>query len=134
MRNFKGVETDVFEEYLDNMEHIWGVPMIEGECNLFTLNDFDITYYKDREKYIMEVECSYDFHTIRETSSYLRNILNKFTKWMKDNGYNTERKIDFKTLFYQGVSIQSEFDSIEDLYAAFIMFVDYYISGISYVC
>ena len=134
MRSFKSVETDGFEDCLENIEHIWGVPMVEGECSLFTMNDFDVTYYKDRKKYVMEVECAYDFHTKRDIVCYLRSILDKFSRWMKESGYNTEKKIDFNTLFYQGVSIQSEFDSIEDLYAAFAMFVDYYMSGICYVC
>lgn len=116
-----------WEDCFNNLEHIWGIPSSGTECNIFTLNDFDITYLKDRKKYIMELESIYDFETSDDERKYIVDICNKFTDWMDEKGYNRYKKLDFYDLFCKNCSIKSEFDTIEDLYAVFAMLVRTYI-------
>ena len=116
-----------WEDCFNNMEHVWGIPAEGIDCNLFTLNDFDITYYKNIGKYIMEIETIYDFDSPDAERRYLVNICNKFTDWMDENGYNTYKKLLFSDLFNKNLSIKSEFDTIEDLYAVFAMLVRTYV-------
>lgn len=116
-----------WEDCFNNLEHIWGIPSSGTDCNLFTLNDFDITYLKDKQKYIMELETIYDFESPEAEREYLVNICNQFTDWMQENGYNTYKKLSFSDLFHKNYSIKSEFDTIEDLYAVFAMLVRTYV-------
>lgn len=127
MSDFSQDKINGWEDCFKNLEHVWGIPSSGTDCSMFTLNDFDITYLKDRKKYIMELESVYDFETPEFERKYLVDICNKFTDWMNEKGYNTYKKLSFNDLFYKNYSINSEFDTIEDLYAVFAMLVRTYI-------
>lgn len=86
---------------------------------LSTINDFDIIYDKNKKKYIMSIETIHKFKNgVDGEQEYLDNILNKFTQWMLENNYNIEKNV-FYEIFTNGNNINTEFDSIETLYATF---------------
>lgn len=111
----------------DSQKLIWGIKSCDdwsdSPCNLLTMNDFEIVYLKDKKKYIFSVETIYEFKEGYEgETAYLKNILDKFTNWMKENGYHTERKI--RIWQFGKVNLNCEFDSIEDVYATFRYMVE----------
>lgn len=115
------------EEFESKHEFIWGIPAYNEECNLSTINDFEIIYHKDEQKYTMFIETIYEFVNPEEEKNYLIDVCDKFTDWMDEKGYDRYKKISFNDLFYKGYSHDSEFDSIEDLYATFAMLVRTYV-------
>lgn len=122
-----------WENSLDDMEFIWGIKsgddLCNCECNLYTMNDFCITYFKNTKKYAMSVETIYLFENKNDERKYIKSILDKFTTWMSDNNYDTSKKLSMVDLFTEGVNINTEFDSIEDLYATFKIYADTFIGG-----
>lgn len=122
-----------WEDCLDDTEFIWGIKsgddLYNCECNLFTMNDFDIMYFKDAKKYAMSVETIYQFEHKDDERKYIRFILDNFTKWMTDNHYNISKELSMVDLFTEGVNINTEFDNIEDLYATFKIYANAFIGG-----
>jgi hypothetical protein len=55
---------------------------------------------------------------------YPESCLDAFTKFMVDNGYNTEVKPHWSNVFGKGMS--EDFDSIEECYAMFKLLVNGY--------
>lgn len=113
----------------DTWQFIWGIKSSDDvldahQANLYTLNDFDICYNKQTNKYIMNIETIYKFDEgIKGEHKYMLNILQKFTQWMKNNNYKTNYAIRIYDVFTEGKNAQSEYDSIEELYAYFKLFV-----------
>lgn len=64
-------------------------------------------------------ECPYWFKSNKDTRY-------AFTDWMFDNNYSVDKKIDFHHIFTNGVSLNDEFDSIEEAYATFAFLVHGY--------
>ena len=58
--------------------------------------------------------------------------LNKFTKWMKEQGYNTNSTLnpygDMYEIFSDGININTKFDTIEDAYRTFKLLVNGYLT------
>ena len=111
----------------EDFKFIFGIisydDLTSDKPNLLTMNDFDVIYDKKKKKYFMSVETSYTFvEGVKGERKYLNLILDKFTEWMKDNNYGIERNV-FYELFTEGYNINTEFDSIEVLYATFKCFV-----------
>lgn len=106
-----------------DFEFIWGILSkddISGakQAGLYTMNDFDIIYWTEDNSYSFEVETIYDISK-QWQEEYLKNILNKFTDWMKANQYDTEYHLDYYQIF-------TNFDrsvSISELYAKFKLLV-----------
>lgn len=103
------------------MKLVWGIKsgddLSGSQCNLFTMNDFDITYFKKEEKYVLGVELVYLFKDYNAEKEYFNWILDKFTEWMEQNGYDTTRQI--KVWQFGSIDLTTEYDSIEDVYAGF---------------
>lgn len=120
------------EEVENKYEFIWGIKsgddLCNSECNLLTMNDFEIIYLKYEQKYTMFLETIYEFVSPEEEKNYLADICDKFTDWMDENGYDRYKKLSLNDLFYKNYSMESEFDSIEDLYATFAMLVRTYMT------
>lgn len=114
----------------DEMTLIWGIKSDDDftntKCTLATMNDFDIIYLKKRKKYIIGLETIYKFSNESFERTYLVKILAAFTDWMFDNNYSVDKKIDIHHIFTNGVSLNDEFDSIEEAYAAFAFLVHGY--------
>ena len=56
--------------------------------------------------------------------SYMRNLLNKFTEFMEENGYSTQHELSLGKVFTNGLDINTHFHTIEECYAAFKMLVN----------
>ena len=117
-------KTKPFEEWQEKTKFIWGIKSqddpSDSESNLYTMNDFDIVYDRDRQVYRMGVETIYQFENGRKSEqAYIKNIFDKFTVWMQKQGYNTKLKLSLSDIFTTGMNVNSEFESIERLYAGY---------------
>ena len=121
----------------NDMKFIFGVMSWDDlssatEPNLLTMNDFDLIYLKDEKKYILGIETAYKFKDKQSEKEYLQELLNKFTKWMQDNGFNTDSSLnsygDMFEVFSGGININSHFDTIEDAYRTFKLLVNGYLT------
>lgn len=117
------------EDYTENdeLKHIWGVKsyfdLSMSKCNLMTMNDLDITYDKKKHKYLLGVETMAGFDSPADCKNYMNWLLEEFTKWMRDNNYNTDVVLDMYEVFSEGLNVNTEFDDIETLYATFKLLV-----------
>ena len=133
-RFIKQYEKDYINEYeTQNMKFIWGVKSWDDlssakSANLYTMNDIDLIYLKDENKYILGIETMFMFKEEKHKLNYLTGCLKAFTEFMKDNGYNTEIKPFWMDVFSYGWNINTHFDSIEDCYAMFKLLVNGYCS------
>ena len=93
-----------------DVKFIWGLKSLDDLCdcdaNLYTMNDLALIYLKDEDKYVLGLETIY--------------MLYNFTKFMENNEYDTTHEFSL----YEDISILNHFDSIEDAYAAFKMYVN----------
>lgn len=133
---------DWFDEFNDDctenkeMKFIWGLIACDdfsaSKPNLLTMNDIDLIYLKDENKYILEIETAYYFNNKQDKKKYLQYLLDKFTDWMVDNGYSTDSRLnpygDFIGLFSEGININTHFDTIEDAYKTFNILVNGYLT------
>lgn len=124
-------DIDDFDLYDDeNMQFIWGIKswddIISSGANLYTMNDIDLVYLKDKNKYVLGVETFYNFEREEDELNYYKRLLDSFTKFMVDNEYDTSKRPFCVSVF--AFNIDSEFDSIEDCYAMFKMLVNGYCS------
>lgn len=139
----KSAYNDLFEEVflgyyeyeydeLDNRVLIWGVPSSDSintiEPSIHTLNDLELIYHKDIQKYTLNVETLYLFKNREARYEYMQNLLDEFTNWMHKYKRSTNREISLCKVFTDGININSEFETIEDAYAIFKMLVNGYCS------
>lgn len=129
----KRYEKNYIDEYeTHNVKFIWGIKASdELTCeyaNLFTMNDIDLLYLKDKEKYVLSIELVYWFDTEEDVINYLKSCLQAFTEFMIENNYNMDKKPSWQDVFSDGCSISNEYDSIEDCYATFKLLVNGYCS------
>ena len=127
-------ENEYYEDYYEdpcedeNMKFIWGVKswdnLSSSDACLYTMNDIDLIYLKDEDKYILGIETIYWFKTEEDKINYLRGCLKAFTEFMTENGYDTEKKPSWWNVFGDGIN--THFDSIEDCYAMFKLLVNGY--------
>lgn len=107
-----------------DMKFIWGLKSLDDLCdcdaNLYTMNDLDLIYLKDEDKYILGLETIYMFTPEEGKYEYLQDLLYNFTKFMENNEYDTTHEFSL----HEDISITNHFDSIEDAYAAFKMYVN----------
>ena len=113
---------------LEEYKFIWGVKswdeLSTGDCNMFTMNDIDITYNRETKKYFLEVETIYQFDEgkIGEVK-YLQGLLKAFTKFMEQNNYDINVPYE---LSWGQPKIDMVADSIPELYTSFRIFVEGY--------
>lgn len=121
------------EEYIDEYEteyvkFIWGTKSYDdlssSDANLYTMNDIDLIYLKDKNKYAFGLETIYDFDDEEYKMDYLERCLDAFTNFMNENGYDTGIKPHWGDVFRNGIN--TEFDSIEECYAMFRLLVHGY--------
>lgn len=115
------------------MKFIWGILahddcMSGSEANMFTLNDIDLIYDSEENKYILGVESIYYFKHKDHEIKYLNNLLGKFTQYMVDNGLSTKSTFSLSDVFAMGYNINTHFDTIEDCYTMFKLLVNGYSS------
>lgn len=129
---------DYNEDFTENssMKFIWGLKSYDDlsgyDANLETMNDIDLIYLKDEKKYIIGVETAYMFNSEEAEKEYFKDLLNKFTKWMEEQGYNTNSTLnpygDMYEIFTSGININTHFDTIEDAYRTFKLLVNGYLT------
>lgn len=131
-------EMKAYEEYYiseyetQDMLFVWGIvsydELTSNKANLHTMNDLDLIYHKDENKYSLSVETIYMFDHKSAQYGYMQSLLDEFTKWMVENNYDTTREFALFEVFTNGISINTKFNSIEEAYAAFKMMVNEYCS------
>jgi hypothetical protein len=133
MNDIEFDDFEVYDGYDDPYENeiikfIWGVKSWDDLCDsdacLYTMNDIDLIYLKDQKKYILELETIFMFDKEEHKIDYLESCLDAFTKFMVENGYNTEVKPHWWDVFGKGMN--EHFDSIEECYGMFKMLVNAY--------
>jgi hypothetical protein len=86
----------------------------------FTLNNIDIIYNKKEKTYSISVETIYQFRNGKNGERlYIKNLFNKLTEWMIHKGYDITKEVKLSDVFTEGQNINTEFETIEDLYANF---------------
>ena len=113
---------------IGSLQFIWGIKsyddLFTSKANIWTMNDLEIDYDKELDKYMLSIETIYDFKEGKKGEvKYLKKLLHTFTQYMLDNNYNTDEELNFQLL-------QSEdfwtADSIPELYIKFKIFVNGY--------
>ncbi len=115
---------DQKNEYETTYEFIWGIESIDNltdrAASCDTMNDIDILYDKESKTYSLGIETIYGFGNEREKEKkYITKLFNELTKWMSSKGYNITKELDIYDVFTAGLNINSEFESLEQLYATF---------------
>lgn len=128
---YEEMEDDYIDEYeTTTMKFIWGIKSWDdlscGSANLHTMNDIDLIYLKDENKYIFSIETIYSFKTEEYKQKYLKDCLDAFTEFMNESGYDTNKKIFWYDLFSGGLNSNTHFNTIEECYAMFKLLVNGY--------
>lgn len=114
----------------DNIKFIWGVKSWDdlsgSDACLYTMNDIELDYLKDENKYLLSIETIFEFEKEGYKLNYLKRCLRAFEEFMVENGYDTEVKPHWWDVFGDGMN--THFNSIEDCYAMFKMLVNGYCS------
>jgi hypothetical protein len=119
-----------FDPYYENeiMKFIWGVKSYDdlsgADACLHTMNDIELDYLKNENKYIISIETIFQFEKEEYKLDYLKRCLDSFTKFMVENGYNIEAKPHWWHVFGDGIN--THFNSVEECYAMFKMLVNCY--------
>lgn len=119
-----------FDPYYEDgsVKFIWGVKSWDdlsgSDACLYTMNDVELDYLKDENKYLLSIETIFEFEKEEYKLNYLKRCLDSFTKFMVENGYNTEVKPHWWNVFGDGMN--THFDSIEECYVMFRMLVNSY--------
>jgi hypothetical protein len=133
IRKYKKLYPDYIDDEYNagSVKFIWGVTSwdeLTGKvASLYTMNDIDIIYDRDTNKYCLGIETAYMFDGDRKENEcrYLKQLLDVFTKFMDDNNYSKDYDI---CLFMNDTTINTTADSIEELYANFKIYVEGYCS------
>ena len=106
---------------------IWGIKswdeLSSKDANLYTMNDLDIIYDRDKKEYILGIETIYSFDNGNEGEiKYLESLLDKFTDYMRENEYTTTQ--DEMCLACIESSEPWRAETISELYIRFKIFVN----------
>ena len=113
----------------DDIKFIWGVKSFDdlssSNACLYTMNDIDLTYDKQKREYMLGIETAYMFDSYDDECKYLSDCLKAFTKYMDDNGLNKNESF---RLFMNNPCTNMVANSIEELYTNFKIFVNGYLT------
>ena len=113
----------------DDYKFIWGVKswgdLSGADACMFTMNDIDIIYDKQKKMYMLGIETAYMFDSYEVECDYLKDCLNAFTKYMDDNKLRKDKPY---RLFMSNPCTSMAAETIEDLYTNFKIFVNGYCS------
>lgn len=120
-------EIEDAEEAEKKFDFIWGVKswddLSSSEANLYTMNDIDIVYDKEKNEYMLGVETAYLFDNRSSECEYLNSLLSQFSDFMKENHYDTEEPY---MLWMRNPCTNMIAESIPELYTNFRVFVEGY--------
>ena len=101
------------ESEVDNLQLIYGYP-IDGPY------DFELWYDSAKKKYSFSIETLIEFNDANAGSkNFVRNILKEFALWMLENNHDLTYRLSYWDVFNHGITIDGEYDTIEQAYAAF---------------
>ena len=128
-RSVEKWEEDYINDYeTKDMKFIWGIKSYDDLCNspacLGTMNDIDLIYLKDEDKYILGIETIYHFESEDAKYDYMKELLDKFTEFMLEYEYDINYEFEVYQVFTYDISINKHFKSIEEAYATFKLFVN----------
>ena len=92
--------------------------------DLNSSNWYDFEIYKYKGKYRMFFETNISFNERKDCVSYIHFIFNEVTKWMKKHKFSIKEEANIYEVFTEGYNINSEFDTLEDLYKTFKLIVN----------
>ena len=137
-KNTEEYYDDYNEDFTENssMKFIWGLKSYDDlsscDANLETMNDIDLIYLKDEKKYVLGIETVYMFNSKEAEKEYFKTLLDKFTKWMEEQGYNTNSTLntydDMYEIFSGYININTHFNTIENAYITFKLLVNEYLT------
>jgi hypothetical protein len=125
---------DYISEYeTTKLKFIWGLKSWcditpSTKANLYSMNDIDLIYLKDEQKYILGLETFISFDSgYDDEKKYLKELLRRFTDWMIENNYSIDKHLGLYQVFSCRCDVyDNHFDSIEDAYATFKLLVEGY--------
>lgn len=85
-----------------DFEFIWGLPAREdkGEtAGLHTINDIEVIYNKKTKSFAVFIEAGYHFNDTESEVEYLHRLMDSFTEWMIQHGYQVSNKRTFYDVF-----------------------------------
>lgn len=119
-----------YEDYKDdeyncgNLKFIWGIKSYDdfnsSSSNLYSMNDIDISYDRDKKLYYLGVETAYIFNGKKAECDYFKHLLECFAQYMSDNDYSTTSAyVTYMSDFQPKLSAKT----IEELYTNFRIIV-----------
>ena len=106
------------------LKYVWGIQSNgQDATNFYQLNDLDIYYNRDTNKYMLGVETLYIFDSNKDKALYLKRMEEKFSSYIDaelDNKYDP-----FNLYMYNDGNL-FQADSMTELYYKFKIFVNGY--------
>lgn len=118
----------------DELKFIWGIKswddIMSGEATLFTMNDLDIVYDRERDEYLLGIETIYSFAEGNKGEiRYLEGLLDKFTEFAEEKGYISAADKHCLRCIESNEPWRAK--TISELYIRFKIFVNGYKSVVS---
>lgn len=115
-------------EYDDGFsKFIWGIKAGDDICSesacLHTMNDIDLIYSREKQRYILGIETAYWFEDKADVVEYLQHLLKCFAKFMDEQGYDKNDRYRF---WLSPSDLPFEGETIPELYTNFRIFVEGY--------
>ncbi len=109
--NDKDFEKEV-EDCMENGEEtIFEYPMELPEIWVFQ--------NRKTNKFKFELETLLGFKNTNGAIGLVKSLLVAFTRWMVENDHDVNYRFDYWKVFNNGISLEKEYDTIEEAYAAF---------------
>ncbi len=70
-------------------------------------------------KYSFGMELLLEFEDTQASIKLVKGALGAFTNWMVENGHDVNYRLDYWIVFRGGISLDRQYDTIEEAYAAF---------------
>lgn len=108
-------------------QFIWGVKsnadMSQSPACLYTMNDIDIVYSREKRRYILELETAIWFDKKEDEIEHLSFLLGEFTKYMTQNNLSIDEPYKF---WMSKPYVLLEGETLPEVYTNFRIFVEGY--------
>ena len=79
--------------------------------------DFSVEYNKKDNYYFLSFETMLGFENAQKCRDWIKHCLDRFTEYMNEKGYSTDKELTLYDVFTTGINVNSHFETIEDAYA-----------------
>lgn len=130
------VEENINPKRIGNLVFVWGIKswddLTESDANLYTMNDIDVLFDLETNKYSLSIEEIYQFDNREAKIEYLEKLCLKLKEFVLEVGYTEEELNNFYdcsavTMYYPthiiGAIIPLEAYTLKDLWQKFKLFV-----------